>query len=46
MADHQWEADMLALRQMAAIDSDDEWLDMVFQHYSYGIEPSSPSSVR
>ena len=40
MADHQWEADMLALMQMAAI----EWLDMMFEHY--GIVPSSPPSVR
>ena len=43
MADHHWEADMLALMQIAAIDSDDEWLDM-FEHY--GIVPSSPPSVR
>ena len=44
MADHHWKADMLALMQMAAIDSDDEWLDMMFEHY--GIVPSSPPSVR
>ena len=46
MADHHWEADMLALMQMDAIDSDDEWLDMMFEHYADQKEARAQDALR
>ena len=38
--------DMLALMQMAAIDSDDEWLDMMFEHYADQKEARAQDALR
>lgn len=46
MAGQHWEADMAGLMQIAAIDSDDEWLDLMLEHYADHRETQAQEALR